>query len=132
MFTTKVMEDLKRRIKEQDELLQSLKNQIQKLTKKSLKNYISMPHDRLILKCLELVTDVTSLEALSKKILRNENYDEETVNSKEEELRRRIQGHLNSDMAPAWNGAFLRKLTKKHDQKKAEKAVLELLKFRNT
>lgn len=115
---------------ERTEEIQSLEKQICKLTKKSLSDYVPIPHDRLLSKCLEFAGEVKSLDVLSQKILRNENYDETTVDTMADELCLRIQAHLNLEAAPIWNKAFLKKHTnRKFSHDKATKAVDDLLKF---
>lgn len=99
---------------DKDDEIEFLRKQILRNSKKSLDDYVWLSEDRLTLKCLELAGDVGSIDALAERVLRKENYDENVVLLKRDELVERIDSHLNCAEDPiTWNRQFLLKFIKK-------------------
>lgn len=109
-----VLTSLKKDIIEKDEQIEFMRKQILRNSKKNLEDYVWLSEDRLTLKCLELAGDVGSIDALAERVLRKENYDENVVLLKRDELIERIDSHLNCAEDPVtWNRQFLLKFIKK-------------------
>lgn len=96
-----------KQLEEKQATIKDLDKQLVSLTKKPLTEFVTLAHDELLLKCLQLAADARSTESLGERVLRSLNYDDEVVDMKRKEVTLRIDGHLNS-VRDQWNAKFLK------------------------
>lgn len=105
----KEIEAFKKQLEEKETTVQELEKQLLSLTKKPLAEFVTLSHDELLLKCLQLSADSRSTDSLGERILRDLNYDDEVVDMKRQEVTLRIDQHLRDQ----WDAKFLKGFAKK-------------------
>lgn len=104
-----------------------MEKQLSKLTKKS--SYGAISPDRLVVKCLEYARDVRTVELLADRVLRKENFDDDVVDLKRNEIFKQITQHLNGEETIHWTENYLLKIAKtrfKNDKRKPVEIVNRL------
>lgn len=109
-----------------------------KLTsRKSVKDFTPIPHDKLVKKCLQFAETCQTTLKMAEAILVDENFDENAVLNLSPRVSKQIESHLNGEPGyRAWNSKYLLQYKHKYkcfpkdDGAKFDKMVTDLLRMK--